>query len=128
VAVLEVIDDVLDDLQRFYTSGNFPLILKKIGQIERNPLQTGLPLGGNLATFRKITFGKRNWRIIFRTTPDGQNVSIWVIGDRDDMECYELAKQRVAALGDNPHRQTIEQAIELFDRERAKKRDDAEPA
>jgi mRNA interferase RelE/StbE len=121
--VLEVIDDVLDDLQRFSRSGQFDLILKKLVQIESAPLLVGQPLGGDLATFRKLTFGNRNWRIIFRTAPDGASVSVWVIGDRDDMECYELAKQRVKALGDNPHRQTLEEAIEFFDRQRGKKDD-----
>lgn len=116
MAGVEVIRAVVDDLDRFRTSGHLPAILKKLLQIERNPKTTGHPLGSDLATYRKLTFGDRGWRIIFRPEADGSGALVWVIGDRDDMECYKLAKKRIAAMGDHPFRVRLDAAVELFDR------------
>ena len=59
----------------------------------------GLPLGGALAGWRKITVGDRDWRIIYRMNADEAVATVWVIGDRADAACYEEAQQRVQALG-----------------------------
>ena len=115
MAELLVVDDVLDDLRRFQRSGEFPRILKKLLQIAADPINCGQPLGRELSTFRKLTFGNRNWRIIFRPDVDGSSVTVWVIGDREDMECYEMAKKRIEALGDSPVRQTLSDAAATFD-------------
>lgn len=111
---LSLIDDALDDLQRLSRSGNLALILKKLAQIEADPQQVGHPLGGELMTFRKLVFGNRQWRIVFR--PDQSEAVVWVIGSRDDMECYELAKKRIAQFGDTAVRRSLSQAMEILDR------------
>jgi hypothetical protein len=39
-----------------------------------------------------------------RADPEGSGATVWVIGDRADLECYEIAKRRIATLEDSPHR------------------------
>jgi hypothetical protein len=46
--------------------------------------------------------GDREWRIIFTTNPDETTATVWVVGDRDDAACYELATRRVEALPKDP--------------------------
>jgi hypothetical protein len=120
VAELFFIDDALDDLERFRRSGEYPRILKKLSQIEADPLNVGKPLGQALAIFRKLTFGDRQWRIIFHPDKDGSAATVWVIGDRDDMECYRIAKKRLSALGDSPHRAILAEAVATFDEAHAR--------
>ena len=45
---------------------------------------------------------------------------MWVIGDREDLECYRIAKKRIAALGDSPHRANLAEAVATFDEAHAR--------
>src|ERR1700730_14569412 len=96
---VELIDEAMEDLQRYAQSGNLPLFLKKLLHLEEAGKEAGLPLGGGLAGWRKIVVGDRNWRIIFSTDPADTVATVWVIGDRNDARCYEDAERRVRALG-----------------------------
>ena len=79
-----------------------PRVLKKILLLEENP-EAGQPLGargGNqLATFRKLTVGDRQWRIVYRVEPSGEVVVIWVVANREDSEVYAEAARRLSRIG-----------------------------
>jgi mRNA interferase RelE/StbE len=97
---VEFINEALDDLARYATTGNLPLFLKKLIRLEEVGTDAGLPLGKGLTGWRKIVVGDRNWRIIFTTDPEETVATVWVIGDRDDSACYDEAQRRIRALGD----------------------------
>lgn len=99
---VELIDDAVEDLARYAETGNLPLFLKKLIRLEAVGKDAGLPLGGGLTGWRKIVVGDRNWRIIFTTNPEETVTTVWVIGDRDDAQCYEDAQRRIRALGKAP--------------------------
>ena len=95
---VELIAEAVEDLQRYARSGNLPLFLKKLLQLEEAGPIAGQPLGRDLTGWRKIVVGDRNWRIVF-TTDRGETVAtVWVIGDRNDAQCYAEAERRVRAL------------------------------
>lgn len=96
---VELIDEAVADLVRYAESGSLPLFLKKLLRLEETGKDAGLPLGKGLTGWRKIVVGDRNWRIIFTTDSAESVATVWVIGDRDDAECYEDAQRRVRALG-----------------------------
>ncbi len=96
---VELIDEAVEDLVRYAETGNLPLFLKKLIRLEEVGKDAGLPLGRGLSGWRKIIVGDRNWRIIFTTNPEETVATVWVIGDRDDAECYADAQRRVQALG-----------------------------
>ena len=96
---VELIDEAVEDLVRYAETGNLPLFLKKLIRLEEVGKDAGLPLGRGLTGWRKIIVGDRNWRIIFTTNPEETVATVWVIGDRDDAECYADAQRRVQALG-----------------------------
>jgi mRNA interferase RelE/StbE len=96
---VELIDEAVDDLNRFVEAGNLPQFLKKLLHLEEVGKDAGLPLGGGLTGWRKIVVGDRNWRIIFTMNDDDTIATVWVIGDRDDVACYEDATRRIRALG-----------------------------
>jgi mRNA interferase RelE/StbE len=74
-------------------------VLKALNKLENEPDKGGAPLGnragGNLATFRKLVVGDRDYRIVYRIESDGTVVVVWVIGKRADGECYDMAVARV---------------------------------
>lgn len=72
------------------------LVLKALKKLEVDPSQRGAPLGGGLATFRKLVVGDRDYRIIYRVEQDETVVVVWVIAKRADDECYQLAMSRLA--------------------------------
>lgn len=76
------------------------LVLKALKKLEENPGQRGAPLGGGLATFRKLVVGDREYRIIYRVEQDDTVVVVWVIAKRADAECYQLAMSRLATMRD----------------------------
>jgi mRNA interferase RelE/StbE len=101
---VELTDEAVEDLVGYSASGNLPMFLKKLIRLEEVGKDAGLPLGQGLVGWRKIVVGDRNWRIIFTTDPDETVATVWVIGDRDDAECYDIARQRVEAAGkERPH-------------------------
>jgi mRNA interferase RelE/StbE len=96
---VELTDEVMDDLVRYAESGNLPLFFKKLIYLEEGGKDTGQPLGGALAGWRKLTVGDRNWRIIYRMSADDTVAIVFVVGDRADAECYAEAQRRIQALG-----------------------------
>src|SRR5216684_4253463 len=96
---VELIDEAVQDLVRYAETGNLPLFLKKLIRLEEVGKDAGLPLGGGITGWRKIVVGDRNWRIIFTTDAEETVATVWVIGDRDDSECYQDAQRRVRAVG-----------------------------
>jgi mRNA interferase RelE/StbE len=96
---VELIDEAVEDLARYAETGNLPLFLKKLIRLEEVGKEVGLPLGGRLTGWRKIVVGDGNWRIIFTSNAEETVMTVCVIGDRDDAECYEVAQRRVQALG-----------------------------
>jgi mRNA interferase RelE/StbE len=78
-----------------------PRVLKKILLLEKDP-EAGQPLGSRggtqLATFRKLVVGNRDWRIVYRVEPSGDVVVIWVVGNREEGEVYEEAARRLLLM------------------------------
>ena len=95
---VELIEEAVEDLARYAETGSLPLFLKKLLRLEEIGKEAGRPLGGGLTGWRKIVVGDRNWRIIFTIDPEETVATVWVIGDRDDAQCYEDAQRRVRAL------------------------------
>jgi mRNA interferase RelE/StbE len=121
---IELIDEAVEDLVRYARTGNLPLFLKKLIRLEEVGKDAGLPLGRGLTNWRKIVVGDRNWRIIFTTDPEETVATVWVIGDRDDAQCYEDAQRRLAALGKTqPHAASLAAVMfQLGEMQRAAKR------
>ncbi|HVC34055.1 MAG TPA: type II toxin-antitoxin system RelE/ParE family toxin [Chloroflexota bacterium] len=121
---VELIDEAVDDLARYVESGQLPLFLKKLIRLEEVGRDAGLPLGGGLAGWRKIVVGDRHWRIIFTTDPDDTVATVWVIGDRDDAACYEVAERRVRERGKSQPRAASLAAVlfQLVQAQRAAKK------
>jgi len=95
---VEFIDEAVADLAGYRETALFPQLLAKLVRLEEVGKQAGLPLGKGLTHWRKIVVGDRAWRIIFTTNPEESIATVWVIGDRDDAACYDLALRRVEAL------------------------------
>ena len=85
----------IDDLRRIGPSA-VPQVLKKVLILESNP-KAGLPLGDELAGFRKLVVGKNTWRIVYRITEtDIEICEVWAVGLRSDGEVYSEAITRIA--------------------------------
>ncbi len=96
---VQLIAEAVADLAGFAETGTLPLFLKKLIRLEEAGKDAGLPLGRGLTGWRKIVVGDRDWRIIFTMNSDDTVATIWVIGDRDDAACYEVAQRRIQTLG-----------------------------
>jgi mRNA interferase RelE/StbE len=97
---VELIDEAVVDLAGLAESGNIKQFFKKLLEIEANGAMAGEPLGRNLVGWRKLTVGNRNWRIIFRVSPDETVALVCVVGDREDAACYEEAERRAKEKND----------------------------
>lgn len=95
---VELIDEAVDDLERYSRSGNLAMFLSKLVRLEEVSKEAGLPLGRGLTGWRKIVVGDRDWRIIFSMDANASVATVWVIGDRADSACYEEAMRRLARL------------------------------
>jgi mRNA interferase RelE/StbE len=98
---VELVADAARDLDGLVASGNIMSFLSKLVDLERGGKDAGRPLGGNLTGLRKITVGDRNWRIVFKMNTEDTVATVWVIGDRNDSECYEQTVQRLKTFGDS---------------------------
>jgi mRNA interferase RelE/StbE len=121
---VELIDEAVDDLIRYAETGSLPLFLKKLIRLEEVGKDAGLPLGRGLTGWRKIVVGDRNWRIIFTMDHAETVATVWVVGDRNDFECYEAAQRRVQALGKGQQQAASLAAVmfQLSEMQRATKR------
>jgi mRNA interferase RelE/StbE len=110
---VQLLDDALADLVKLAESGKLRAFLKKLVEIERKGSQAGVPLARNLASWRKLTVGDRDWRIVFRVNPDETVATVCVIGDREDEACYEEAQQRAVHIEDAETVSLAEAMMEL---------------
>lgn len=122
---VELIPYAVEDLVGYAQTRSLPLFLKKLIRLEEVGKDAGLPLGRGLVGWRKIVVGDRDWRIIFTVDPADTVATVWVIGDRDDDACYDIAQRRVEAMGkDRPQAASL--AAGMFQigqsRQRAKKK------
>jgi mRNA interferase RelE/StbE len=97
---VQLLDDALADLIKLSESGKLRSFLKKLVEIEQKGSRAGVPLARNLTSWRKLTVGDRNWRIVFRVSPDETVATICVIGDREDEACYHEAQKRAVDIDD----------------------------
>lgn len=99
MARIELTDDAKDDLADLDKSAQ-RLVVKALRKLKDEPSKRGHPLGsrasGDLTGFRKLIVGDRQYRIIYRVDSDDTVVVIWVIAERAEDKCYELAKSRLA--------------------------------
>ena len=95
---VEFIDEAVGDLAAYVETAIFPHLLAKLVRLEGVGKDVGLPLGKALTNWRKSVVGDRAWRIVFAINQEATMATVWVIGDRDDAACYELAARRVEAL------------------------------
>ena len=81
-------------------------VLKKLKELEVEPGKRGQPLGsragGNLTGLRKLIVGDRQFRIVYRVDSDGTVCVVWVIAERADDRCYDLAMQRIQMYSGDP--------------------------
>jgi len=103
VATVQLTSDAREDL-RDLDGSNRKRVLKALKKLETEPEKRGEPLGsralGNLTMFRKLVVGDREIRVIYRVEPDGNVVVVWVIAERADDACYELAVSRLRLHSD----------------------------
>jgi mRNA interferase RelE/StbE len=90
--------------------------LMKMLILERNPM-AGEPLSGRLMTFRKLKFGKRGHRIIWRSHEEQEGLIvidvaiIWAVGARSDEAVYKEMMQRVSVLPKSPASTTLKEVV-----------------
>lgn len=129
---VELIDDALADLAKLVESGKLKQFFRKLLEIEASGSQAGEPLGRDLAGWRKLTVGNRDWRIVFQVDRAETVATVCVIGDRDDGACYEEAKKRADSVRDDDAASLAESMMELFgsrkERKAAQRRRVAEAA
>jgi mRNA interferase RelE/StbE len=122
VAKDQLTSDAREDLRDLDGSSR-KRVLKALKKLETEPEQRGEPLGsralGNLVTFRKLVVGDRNIRVIYRVETDGNVVVVWVIAERADDKCYELAVSRLRMHSDRELAARVAQVLdEVWDRPR----------
>lgn len=103
MATVQLTSDAREDL-RDLDGSNRKRVLKALKKLETKPDKRGEPLGsralGNLTMFRTLVVGDREIRVIYRVEPNGDVVVVWVIAQRADDACYELAVSRLRLHSD----------------------------
>ena len=94
---LKLHDKVYDDL-KVLDNALVIKVFKKLKQIQQSP-QMGENLGNkngmNLSGFKKVYIDKKRVRIVFEVEDDILTVYIIAVGQRDDMEVYKKAFDRL---------------------------------
>lgn len=94
---LKLHDKVYDDL-KVLDNTLVIKVFKKLKQIQQSP-QIGENLGNkngmNLSRFKKVYIDKKRVRIVFEVQDDILTVYTIAIGQRDDMEVYKKAFDRL---------------------------------
>lgn len=62
-------------------------------KLTKAPLQFGLPLSGNLASFRKLRIG--DYRVLYQVLNSKVLVYVLTVGPRRDKEIYSAAVKRI---------------------------------
>ncbi len=94
---LKLHDKVYDDL-KVLDNALVIKVFKKLKQIQQSP-QIGENLGNkngmNLSGFKKVYIDKKRVRIVFQVQDDILTVYTIAVGQRDDMEVYKKAFDRL---------------------------------
>ena len=94
---LKLHDKVYDDL-KVLDNALVIKVFKKLKQIQQSP-QIGENLGNkngmNLSGFKKVYIDKKRVRIVFEVQDDILTVYTITVGQRDDMEVYKKAFDRL---------------------------------
>ena len=94
---LKLHDKVYDDL-KVLDNALIIKVFKKLKQIQQSP-QIGENLGNkngmNLSGFKKVYIDKKRVRIVFEVQDDILTVYTIAVGQRDDMEVYKKAFDRL---------------------------------
>ncbi len=94
---LKLHDKVYDDL-KVLDNALVIKVFKKLKQIQQSP-QMGENLGNkngmNLSGFKKVYIDKKRVRIVFEVQDDILTVYTIAVGQRDDMEVYKKAFDRL---------------------------------
>ncbi|MCT7463622.1 hypothetical protein N5S72_04030 [Aliarcobacter cryaerophilus] len=94
---LKLHDKVYDDL-KVLDNALVIKVFKKLKQIQQSP-QIGENLGNkngmNLSGFKKVYIDKKRVRIVFEVEDDILTVYTIAVGQRDDMEVYKKAFDRL---------------------------------
>lgn len=94
---LKLHDKVYDDL-KVLDNALIIKVFKKLKQIQQSP-QIGENLGNkngmNLSGFKKVYIDKKRVRIVFEVQDDILTVYTITVGQRDDMEVYKKAFDRL---------------------------------
>ncbi|WP_419234077.1 type II toxin-antitoxin system RelE family toxin [Aliarcobacter cryaerophilus] len=94
---LKLHDKVYDDL-KVLDKALVIKVFKKLKQIQQSP-QIGENLGNkngmNLSGFKKVYIDKKRVRIVFEVQDDILTVYTIAVGQRDDMEVYKKAFDRL---------------------------------
>ncbi|MGJ0289740.1 hypothetical protein NG749_05310 [Aliarcobacter cryaerophilus] len=94
---LKLHDKVYDDL-KVLDNALVIKVFKKLRQIQQSP-QIGENLGNkngmNLSGFKKVYIDKKRVRIVFEVQDDILTVYTIAVGQRDDMEVYKKAFDRL---------------------------------
>lgn len=115
MARVQLTDEAKEDIRDLDRSAQ-KRVLRKMKELEVEPLQRGQPLGsnegGNLTSFRKLVVGDRQYRIVYRVEKDETVVVVWVIAQRADDKCYELAVSRLQTYQDPEAAERLQRLIE----------------
>ncbi|MFY9084043.1 type II toxin-antitoxin system RelE family toxin [Aliarcobacter cryaerophilus] len=94
---LKLHDKVYDDL-KVLDNALVIKVFKKLKQIQQSP-QIGENLGNkngmNLSGFKKVYIDKKRVRIVFEVQDDILTIYTIAVGQRDDMEVYKKAFDRL---------------------------------
>lgn len=119
MAIVQLTTEAKEDLRDLDGSAR-TIVAKALKKLTENPEQRGEPLSsqgtGNLATFRKLVVGNRDYRIVYRVEPDGSVCVVWVIAKRVDSIAYELAVSRIKLYSDRTD--LADQLADLIERAR----------
>lgn len=125
----------MEDLQRLVKADPqiVRMALKKMILLERDP-KAGKPLAKRLSGWRKLTFGDRAWRIVWRVSTDESGATVidiaevWAVGARADSEIYREMTERVASAETNPATTALSEVIEILGKAAGTTQASQEPA
>lgn len=116
-------DPAVEDLHRLARTNTEAVrwAVKKLLLLSRDP-EAGVPLHKELAGWRKLVVGDRDWRVIWRVTFDDSGntivdiAEVWAVGARSDGEVYDEMRSRVASLPQNPATIPLRDLVDRFEK------------
>ena len=83
---------VEEDLESVGPSAARRIVKAIDAKLTRSPMDFGLPLSGNLASFRKLRIG--DYRVVYQVREKTIIVYVLAVGPRRDKEIYRAALKR----------------------------------